>query len=92
MKVIVTFNVHTELDIANGSRGEIVDVVLHPDEPPIDSTAFEVELEHLSAHVLLKLDNTRAAQLPGFDAGVIPIATMTSTFQLKMDRCTHTVN
>jgi len=91
MKVMVTFNVHTELDIANGSRGEIVDVVLHPDEPPIDSTAFEVELEHPPAYVLVKLDNTRAAQLPGLDAGVIPITTMTSTFQLKMDRCTHTV-
>jgi hypothetical protein len=35
MKVMVTDNIDTDLDIANGSRGEIVDVVLHPDEPPI---------------------------------------------------------
>jgi hypothetical protein len=33
MKVMVTNNVETDLDITNGARGEIVDIVLHPDEP-----------------------------------------------------------
>ena len=34
MKVMVTQNVETDLDITNGARGKIVDIVLHPDEPP----------------------------------------------------------
>ena len=35
MKVMVTMNIDTDLDIANGARGEIVDIVLDPDEPPL---------------------------------------------------------
>ena len=34
MKVMVTNNVETDLDITDGVRGEIVDIILHPDEPP----------------------------------------------------------
>lgn len=32
MPVIVTWNVHTELDVANGSRGDIVGIALHPED------------------------------------------------------------
>ena len=35
MKVMVTENIEIDLDLTNGARGEIVDIVLHPDEPPI---------------------------------------------------------
>lgn len=28
MKVIITFNVETDLDVANGARGEVVEIVL----------------------------------------------------------------
>ena len=35
MKVMVTDNIETDLDITNGARGKIVDIILHPDEPPI---------------------------------------------------------
>jgi len=35
MKVTVTNNVETDLDITNEARGEVVDIVLHLDEPPI---------------------------------------------------------
>ena len=35
MKVMVTENLETDLDVTNGARGEIVGVVLHPDEPPL---------------------------------------------------------
>ena len=33
IKVMVTENIKTDLDVANGVRGEIVDIILHPDEP-----------------------------------------------------------
>ena len=35
MKVMVTENIEIDLDLINGAWGEIVDIVLHPDEPPI---------------------------------------------------------
>jgi hypothetical protein len=31
MRVMVTNNIETDLDITNGAQGEIVDIVLHPD-------------------------------------------------------------
>jgi hypothetical protein len=33
MKVLVTNNIATDLDITNGARGEIVDIILNPAEP-----------------------------------------------------------
>ena len=36
MKVLVTNNIETDLDITNGARGEIIDIILQPDEPQID--------------------------------------------------------
>jgi hypothetical protein len=35
MKVMVMDNVETDLDITNGAWGEIVNIIIHPDEPPI---------------------------------------------------------
>ncbi|EKM53756.1 uncharacterized protein PHACADRAFT_63613, partial [Phanerochaete carnosa HHB-10118-sp] len=60
MKVMVTSNVETDLDITNGARGVITDIILHPDEPPIDPSAPIVKLQHLPAYILVKLNQTRA--------------------------------
>lgn len=62
MKVMVTFNIQTELDIANGARGTIVDIVLHPDEPHLDASAPEVTLRYPPAYVLVKLERTSMQQ------------------------------
>ncbi|KAG1836487.1 hypothetical protein F4604DRAFT_1519928, partial [Suillus subluteus] len=58
MKVMVTQNIETDLDITNGARGTIVDIILHPDEPPI-SNESSVTLKHLPAYILVKLNRTR---------------------------------
>ncbi|TFK78127.1 hypothetical protein K466DRAFT_457325, partial [Polyporus arcularius HHB13444] len=59
MKVMVTSNIETDLDVANGARGEIVDIILHPDEPPIGPDPV-VTLHHPPAYILVKLHRTRA--------------------------------
>ena len=64
MKVMVTKNIETDLDITNGARGEIVDIILDPDEPPIGNDPI-VTLKHLPAHILVKMARTRATQLEG---------------------------
>jgi hypothetical protein len=38
MKVMVTDNIKTDLDITNGDCGEIVNIILHLDEPPIGNS------------------------------------------------------
>nr|VWO93936.1 Vacuolar protein sorting-associated protein 4 [Ganoderma boninense] len=82
MKVMVTRNLKTELDIANGARGEIVDIILHPDEPPVGQASI-VKLNRLPAYVLVKLDRTKAA-LPGLDEGVIPVEPITSSMAIHV--------
>jgi hypothetical protein len=47
MKVSVTNNIATDLGITNGTRGEIVDIVLSPNEPSLPADSI-VPLQYLS--------------------------------------------
>ncbi|KAJ7362358.1 hypothetical protein DFH08DRAFT_840795 [Mycena albidolilacea] len=68
MKVLVTSNIETDLDLANGARGEIVDVVLDPDEPPFGDTGKPiVDLQKMPAYILVKLARTRATRRVKFE-------------------------
>ena len=46
MKVMVTSNIATDLDITNGARGTVVDIVLNPEEPPLGDSSI-IALKHL---------------------------------------------
>ena len=72
MRVMVTENVETDLNITNGACGEIVKIVLHKDEPPIAQGAV-VKLRYLPAYILIKLSQTKASKLTGLDDCVIPV-------------------
>ena len=65
MKVMVTDNVETDLDITNGTCGKIVGIVLYPDEAPIDKYQAIVQLRYLPSYILVNLSRTRATQLEG---------------------------
>ncbi|THH12700.1 hypothetical protein EW146_g7451 [Bondarzewia mesenterica] len=81
MKVMVTTNLETDLDITNGARGDIVHIALHPDEPSIGTTDT-IHLEYLPIYILVHLDRTRTAQLDGLDERVIPIEPSQQTFTI----------
>ena len=83
MQVMVTTNVDTDLDIANGARGEITDIILHPDEPPLPDAPV-VKLTRLPAYLLVKLKRTRATQLEGLEECVIPVEPIAMKFQIKV--------
>ncbi|KAJ6622669.1 hypothetical protein B0H10DRAFT_2340322 [Mycena sp. CBHHK59/15] len=83
MKVMVTSNLETDLDLTNGARGEIVDIILDPDEPPVGDAPI-VRLQKMPAYILVKLTRTRARQLPGLDKLVIPIEPTTTTYHMKV--------
>ncbi|KZT10006.1 uncharacterized protein LAESUDRAFT_796731 [Laetiporus sulphureus 93-53] len=83
MKVMVTVNVQTELDVTNGTRGEIVDIILHPDEPPISNSSV-VRLQRSPAFVLVKLGRTRMSSLEDLQDGVIPIEPMSKTVHIEV--------
>ena len=60
---MVTFNVETDLDIANGARGEIIKIILDQRESSISMPQSIVNLEYPPARVLIKLLNTNISQL-----------------------------
>jgi hypothetical protein len=60
MKVLVTNNIETDLDITNGTQREIVDIILHPDEPPVGTDPI-VKLKYTPLYILVKLAYTRAS-------------------------------
>ena len=66
MKVVVTSNIATDLDITNGARGAIVDIILNPEEPPLGDVST-VELKDLPQCALVKLNRAGATRLAGLD-------------------------
>jgi hypothetical protein len=83
MKVLVTSNLETDLDLTNGARGEIVDIILHADEPPIGKEAI-VKLQRLPAYILVKMARTRATRLEGLEECVIPVEPMEQSMEIPM--------
>ncbi|KAG2343167.1 hypothetical protein BDR05DRAFT_836661, partial [Suillus weaverae] len=59
MKVMVTFNIKTDLDITNRTRGKLVDIILDEQESNFSLTKAVVELEYPPAYVLIKLNCTK---------------------------------
>ncbi|KAF8076845.1 hypothetical protein FPV67DRAFT_1472856 [Lyophyllum atratum] len=83
MKVMVTDNIETDLDVTNGARGEVVDIILHPDEPPLGTSSI-VDLSYLPLYILVKLHRTRATTLEGLEECVIPVEPATISHRMKM--------
>ncbi|KAF8512167.1 hypothetical protein JB92DRAFT_2582775, partial [Gautieria morchelliformis] len=91
MKVMVTFNVQTELDIANGARGEVVGIVLDEREPIIAEAEAKKHLKYPLAYMLVKLNRTKAAKLPGLAEGVVLIVPIQKTFTILIGKSRKTV-
>lgn len=93
MEVMVTFNISTDLDMANGARGHFVDIVLDPRECVQPSASHQVVLQYHPAFVLLEMKRIKAQTLPGLPTGVLPVAPLSRAFSITMTsgcRCTVT--
>ena len=77
MKVLVTDNVETDLNVTNGACGRIVDIILHPEEPAIGNEPI-VWLKYIPAYILVKL----TSRLEGLDKAVIPVEVASTTMQI----------
>lgn len=85
-EVMVVENIETDLDIANGARGTIVDIVLNPEEPAIPDDATVVDLKHQPLYILVKMKRTRTSQLDGLEEGVIPIRPWVRTMRISVQQ------
>ena len=82
MEVMVTFNISTDLDIVNGARGHIVDIVLDPRENGNVIPGECTELLYPPAYVLVQMNRTKASTLNGLQPGVLPITPLSRTFTI----------
>jgi hypothetical protein len=83
MKVMVTNNLQTNLDITNGAHGIITNILLSHYEPPLEETST-VTLKFMPECVLVKLDHTHAAALLHLGKGIIPIQPVSSKMQIHI--------
>lgn len=61
MKVMVTANISMDLDVANGTQGEIVEIVIDEWEKPDNLQGATIKLEYPPCFVLVKLMQTKVA-------------------------------
>jgi len=82
MEIMVTINISTDLDVANGARGHAVEIVLDAREE-ISATQTEFyELQFPPTYILVRMIRTKAAVLDGLESGVLPIIPLTKTFSV----------
>ncbi|KIK21585.1 hypothetical protein PISMIDRAFT_72180, partial [Pisolithus microcarpus 441] len=83
MKVMVTQNVETDLDITNGAHGIVKEIILHPEEPPLMSNVSVHHLKFMPSYILVKLSRTWTSHLPGLEPSVIPVEPVTKTYSIR---------
>jgi len=82
---MVTYNIDTMHQIANGAQGEIVRIILDPCEDPKEQDgAQDVELSYPPACVLIQLNSYKLMSIGDQDPGVIPIFPIDQLFQISM--------
>ena len=69
MKVMVTFNVATDLDLVNGAQERIVDIVLDEREEASDGM-HTMQLQYPPLYVLVCTKRTKANALGGLSPGI----------------------
>ena len=73
MKVMVTFNVEMDLDIANGARGEIIKIVLDENETnylPMQSI-IQLPVKYPPTYVLIRMKPSKVSSLEGLEQNII---------------------
>ena len=78
-----------DLDITNGVRGVITNIILNYNEPPLEDGSM-VHLKFLPESILVKLSCMRATTLSHLE-GVIPIQHVSCHMQIKVNGKSRTV-
>ena len=82
MEVMVTFNISTDLDIANRARGHIIDIILDSHEEMSAVSSHTNKLQYPPLYILVCMICTKANALIGLESGVLPITPLTKTFSI----------
>jgi ATP-dependent exoDNAse (exonuclease V) alpha subunit len=84
MKAMVLLNLATEANIANGTRGEIQDIILDEwERPSIPDEDGAIKLKYPPAMILFKPDKKTKLTFQGLPPGVIPLTPSLASFSVK---------
>jgi hypothetical protein len=84
--VMVTMNILTDLNVANGVRGHIEGIVLDERERFISrDESHSISLHYPPRYVLVRLDRTKAPVLDGLPQNVIPITPIKKSFVINQN-------
>jgi ATP-dependent exoDNAse (exonuclease V) alpha subunit len=87
MRAMVLMNIATEADLANGTRGEVVDIKLDPREPgnmEIDPETGATILQYPPVLILFKPDDSSYPAFEGLPEGILPIVPSKLTFTISV--------
>ena len=91
-EVMVTLNILTDMDVANGVRGVIEGIVLDERERVMTVTETNsIRLRYPPRYVLVKLNRTKAPSLENLPQNVIPIVPVKKTFTITRNGTKMTV-
>lgn len=82
MNAMVTTNISPEMDLANGSRGTVEDIILDPRERFHDNDTNTIRLQYPPAAVLFKPLFRQNRRFPGLPNEIIPIFPSQKSFKL----------
>ena len=91
MKVMVTSNVETDLDITNRARGEIIQIILDDKETSCSSSQSIVHLQYPPVYILIKMTSSKVARLKGLHDKVISLIPIERKFFIKTRNTTKSV-
>ena len=91
IKVMATFNVEMDLDVANGARGEIIKIVLDENKSNYSPAQSIVRLKYPPAYVLIRMKLSRVSSLEGLEQNIIPLMPMEHTFLITQGSQSKTV-
>jgi len=82
MNVMITFNVQMDLDVANGSQGKIVGIMVQPQDEQAVKENLVVKLTEVPMYVLVKMERTKVPTLEGLPESIIPLTAMECSFSI----------
>ncbi|RDB26275.1 ATP-dependent DNA helicase pfh1 [Hypsizygus marmoreus] len=85
MNIMVTFNIATEADLANGTRAIVENIVLDPRDQFVqpDQVSGVITLRHPPAMVTIRPCRGTFPSIPGMESGILPVFPSEGNFTLQ---------
>ena len=88
---MVIFNVETDLDVANGAKGETIKIVLDENESNYSLTQSIGQLKYPPMYMPIRMKSSKVPGLEGLEQNIISLMPMEHTFLITQGSQSKTV-